>query len=228
MRMSVISTYEKRGGVKSVLCFLLAFLIAFLGIFIWINIKMRPLVTGVTKAYAENIVSYVINDLTREKLREEDYSFIDIQKDGEGKVIALNMNAIDANLFRSRIAVALKDRISSMEIKEAKIPLGNFTRQPFLSGLGPKITVRFLMLPSSEIEINESFSSKGINQTIYTVSLDVTTDVSVYIPTMSSSIELKTGIPIAQTVIVGQVPDSYTHVSGVEGDPEDIVLDIKE
>lgn len=226
MRMSVISTYEKKGGVKSALCFVLASLIAILGILIWINVKLRPLVTSVTRGYAQNAVSYALNKLIEEQLKTDDYSFIDIRTDQEGKVIAVSMDVTDTNLLRSRLIMALEDRIACLEPTVVKIPLGNFTRQPFLSGLGPKVPVRFLMLPSFSINVSDSFKTSGINQTLYTVSLDVTSNVGIYIPTMSSSVELKTNIPVAQTVIVGQVPDSYTDVSGVEGSRGDTVLNL--
>jgi len=195
-------------------------------LFLWVNMKIKPFVTSVTRSYAENTVMNTLNDIVRGELEKNEYDFIDVTYSPTGEVAAVSLNSVDINLLRARLIEELKSRIADLDEKEIGIPIGNFLPYHFLSGMGPKIPVRFLLLSNTSADVKESFASRGINQTLYSISFDVKTKVGVYIPTMSGSSEAECSIPIAQVLISGRVPDSYTNVSGADGDPEDIVLNM--
>lgn len=224
MRMSVVSAYEK-GGLKRALCLVLVSLAAVTAIFVWINIKLRPFVTGVTEGYAKVLVSYTLNSIVKEELEKKDYEFIDVRTNEDGRVMSVNLNAVETNLLRSTLIVTLRERTTAMEEKVVRIPLGNFLPYHYFSGLGPKVPIRFLILSNTSIEFTDDFRAEGINQTLYTVTLDIKTKVRIYIPTMPSTVEVENNIPIAQTLIVGDVPESYTNVEGTTSSAPDVVLD---
>lgn len=226
MRLSVVSVYEKESRLRF-LWYILFALIAFCAVFIWINIKVRPFVISVAKGYATNVVSNTLSGILDEAMKEDDYTFVNVINDSEGKVTAVTMNGADTNLLMTKIAIGLKQRIADMEEIEAMIPLGNFLPYPFLAGVGPEIPVKFLILANTSVNANESFISKGINQSLYTISFHVVTDVGIYIPTMHSSVTVENDIPVAQTLIVGNVPDNYTNVEGMEGTVQDTVLNLE-
>lgn len=226
MRLSVMAVNEKKNPF-GFLWYILFALIVFVVIFIWVNIKVRPFVISVTQGYAENIASNTLNRIIDEAMKENEYNFVNVIRDSGDRVVAVTMNSADTNLFMTRISIGLKNRIADMDEIEARIPLGNFLPYPFLAGLGPKVPVKFLVLASTAVTAEESFLSKGINQSLYTLSLKVVTDVGIYIPAMHSSVRVENQVPIAQTIIVGSVPDSYTNVEGMEGSVQDTVLDIE-
>ncbi len=226
MRLGIVSVYDKRSPVRF-LWYILFLLIAFVVLFIWINIKVRPFIVSVTRGYAENVVSATLNAIIDEVMREDEYTFVNVINDSQNRVVAVTMNSADTNVFMTKIAIGLKKRIANMEEIEARIPLGNFLPYPFLAGVGPKVPVKFLVLTNTAVSVREDFISKGINQSLYTLSLHVVTDVGIYIPAMQSSVTVENEVPIAQTVIVGGVPDSYTNVEGMEGTVQDTVLDIE-
>ncbi|MBR5535941.1 MAG: sporulation protein YunB [Clostridia bacterium] len=226
MRLSIVSGYEKR-SITHFLWYILFVLIMLIALFIWINIKVRPFVISITRGYAENVASNTLNAIIDEAMRENEYNFVNVIKNAEDNVVAVTMNSADTNLFMTKISIGLKNRIADMDEIEAKIPLGNFLPYPFLAGLGPEIPVKFLILATSAVSAREDFVSKGINQSLYTLSLHVVTDVGIYIPAMHSSVTVENEIPVAQTVIVGNVPDSYTNVEGMDGSVQDTVLDIE-
>ncbi len=225
MRLGIVPVYEKRGPVRF-LWYILLLLAAIAAVFIWINIKVRPFMVSVTRGYAENVVSNTLNALIDEIMQNEDFTFVNVIKDSQGRVVAVTMNSADTNVFMTRISIGLKNRIADMEQVEAKIPIGNFLPYPFLAGLGPEVSVKFLVLANTAVSAREEFVSKGINQSLYTLSLHVVTDVGIYIPAMHSSVTVENEVPVAQTLIVGNVPDTYTNVEGVEGSAQDTVLNI--
>lgn len=225
MRLGIVSVYEKRSPVRF-LWYILFLLVAVISVFIWINIKVRPFMVSVTRGYAENVVSNTLNAIIDETMQNEDFTFVNVIKDSSGRVVAVTMNSADTNVFMTRISIGLKNRIADMEQVEAKIPIGNFLPYPFLAGLGPEVSVKFLVLANTAVSAREEFVSKGINQSLYTLSLHVVTDVGIYIPAMHSSVTVENEVPVAQTLIVGNVPDTYTNVEGVEGTAQDTVLNI--
>lgn len=226
MRFSVVSVYERNNSSRF-LRYILFVLVLFTLVFVWANIKIRPFVISVAQGYAKNVASNTLNDIIDDAMKGEEYSFINIIKDGEGKIAAVTMNSADTNLLMTKISIGLKEKIADMDEVEARIPLGNFMPYPFFAGLGPKVPVRFLILANSSVTAEETFTAKGINQTLYTITLHVNTRVGIYIPAMHSSVEIENDIPIAQTLVVGNVPDSYTNVEGMEGTVQDTVLDIE-
>ena len=70
---------------------------------------------------------------------------------------------------------------------------------------------------------SSAFSSAGINQTSHQIELEVTVRIYAAIPGFRSSIETTTNYLVAETVLVGEVPDSFTQV---DGDQADIVRKI--
>lgn len=225
MRMSVDFGCEKPTYKRFLIYIALLFAIA-VGVFIFINLKIRPFVISVTQGYATNAVDNTLNNIIDEVLQKEEYSFVNIVKDGEGQIAAVMMNSADVNLFMTQLSKGMKEKIASMDKIEAKIPLGNFLPHPFFSGLGPDIPIRFLILANNNVGVEEKFVSQGINQTLYTLTLNSDTRVKLYIPTVNTSITVKNSIPVFQTLVVGDVPDSYTNVEGVEGTAQDTVLNI--
>ncbi len=216
--------YEKRSSFFTYIVIVLAI---FAGVFIWINIKVVPFIISVAQGYAENAVSNTLNDIVNKEMSEEEYEFVNLLKDGEGKICAVTMNSGDTNLLMTEIAIGLREKISDMDEIEADIPLGNFTPYPFFAGLGPKIPVKFIILATTGVEAEENFQAQGINQTLYTLNLNVGTKVEIYIPAMHSSVRVESKVPIAQTLIVGNVPDTYTNIEGMEGTVQDTVLDVE-
>lgn len=224
MRMGIGDYYEKKSGV--VLRYIFMALAAFVLIIIWASINIRPMIISVAKGYAENAVANTVNELIESAMSEEEYSFLNIINDSEGRVTAVTMNSADTNLLMTKLTLGLKNKIHNMEEIKADIPLGNFLPYPFFAGLGPDIKVRFLLLANTKSETEETFDAKGINQTLYTLSVNVDTDVGIYIPTMYTRVSVRCNIPLARTLVVGSVPESYTNIEGLEGTAQDAAINL--
>ena len=93
-----------------------------------------------------------------------------------------------------------------------EIPIGNLTGVSLLMGRGPKVPVQIIVLTPSKVEFSNSIITAGINQTKHQVNLEVIVDIDVLIPWDTASTQVKTEVLIADTVIVGKVPDTYMNV----------------
>ena len=66
-----------------------------------------------------------------------------------------------------------------------------------------------MSVTSVNSSLENEFISVGINQTMHKIYIDATIDLSVMVPGYESVVSVSTTVLIAETVIVGKVPDTY-------------------
>ena len=205
---------HKLGGII-ILSAIMAMITAFLYVF---SVSLRPALIRVSQAYAKNVVSQVIDDEVKKVMLEEFFSYdkiVVISRDKDGKVTSVSANSTLINRFTNDLGISIGDELDKISRVKRKIPLSSVFGPDLFSGLGPRITVRFVPISVTNADISHTFEEAGINQTIHTVNLTVTVDMEVLIPMASSTLHIDSGMPIAQTLIVGSVPGTYlTRVNG--------------
>ncbi|MBQ3011679.1 MAG: sporulation protein YunB [Oscillospiraceae bacterium] len=137
--------------------------------------------------------------------------FVDLGVSGDGQVTSLNANMSRINAFSS----ALLEYVGQLDRKniEASIPLGNLTGSSLLLGRGPEIVIQMIMVTSPHIRFRSELSAAGINQTEHRLLLDVVVDIDLLVPWGTVSTQAVTEVLIAQTVIVGRVPNLYMNTT---------------
>ena len=161
-----------------------------------------------------DIVTVNINRAIAELFNEGNYAadyFVTFEKDNSGEVCAVNCNMARINALSSEI---LSRTVNSTENKTltVSIPLGNLTGISLLMGRGPGVPVKILMLTSSKVEFSNDLISAGINQTKHRINLNVLVDVDILMPWGTESSQVKTEVLIADTVVVGSVPQTYLNM----------------
>ena len=84
---------------------------------------------------------------------------------------------------------------------------GSFTGFKLLSGKGPGVPIKISSIGNVVTDLKSEFTSQGINQTLHQIYLCVKTKISVMLPGCSCVSEFETKILIAETIIVGKVPN---------------------
>ena len=87
-----------------------------------------------------------------------------------------------------------------------------------LSGFGPRIPIKISMTGSVDTEIKSEFISQGINQTLHRVYVNFNCDMTVVTPMKRYNQNVVNQFIIAEHVIVGNIPDSYYNLEGMETD----------
>ena len=100
-----------------------------------------------------------------------------------------------------------------MTSSDLSIPLGTLTGSNLLAGRGPHIRVRTQSVGTATARFDNQFSSSGINQTRHRIILDVDVHVSILLPGLTTYTKVSNEISVAETVIVGGVPETYTYFS---------------
>lgn len=182
------------------------------GFLLWMNRQLRPELESLAVAQVNSAVTAAVNDAIVMGIAEENISYDDmvtIETDEHGRVTVLKSNMAQANLLRARLLAAALREVSGLAARTFSIPVGNLTKMELLSGKGPGIRVRILSAGSANAVFRNSFTAAGVNQTLHQVILDVDVKVSVLFPGRTLETAVSIPVCVAETVIVGQVPDTY-------------------
>lgn len=195
------------------------FLLLFLGVSLLLFFQLIPLVTRVALIMAKNTVTQAINEAVISEVSDGVVVYgnlVQFEKDDNGQITAMTNNMAELSRLRAKLANQLISVLSSLTIKEFGIPVGNLTGSPLFSGRGPTIPFRILSVGAVQTEFENSFTSAGINQTLHTILFKVSVNVQVLIPGNTATTTVESKVNIAETVIVGTVPDNYTYFSQFE------------
>lgn len=204
-------TGRQRAGVWLALL-ALALLAAALSL-LW---HLKPVMTSMAMARVSNMVNRIVSAAVNEAVEsgEIDYgNFVIFDKDDTGHITALRSNVAEVNRMQGRIADEILLRLSEVSTSELEIPLGTLTGSALLAGRGPSLCVRMQAVGSANAVFRNQFTAAGINQTRHQIFLDVDVYMSILLPGMKTSTKVSNEIAVAETVIVGGVPDTYTYFS---------------
>ncbi len=217
---------KKRKFRMILYCFFVLCIILFLFFF---ETRMRPVINQVAGARAQSVAVSIINDEVNKIISSKSIGYgtlVNLQKDEHMRVAAVTANIVEMNRLKAELAVNIQKRLRTVDEMQAQIPLGTLISSGIFVGYGPHVKVQFTPVGYADVNIEDSFTEAGINQTRHEIHLTVKATVRVLLPITSISTAVTTDIPIAQSVIIGDVPDSFTSVEGVSGQPQDNLLNL--
>lgn len=215
--------------VRRVLLFLaVSAVLAFL---LYAGAQMRPLLGSLASTRVSNAVNRIVYQAVNEAIDSGQISYeqlVSYEKDNEGRIAMVRSNMAAVNRLQSQILDLILSRIDQVSARELSIPVGSLTGSPLLAGRGPRISVRMESVGSSSARFENQFESAGINQTKHRIVLRIDVYVSILLPGYSAVTQVSNEITVAETVIVGEVPDTYTYFSTVpaeyDADAKDYIL----
>ena len=136
------------------------------------------------------------------------------EKDLDGRITALKTNMSEVNRLKTAILNIINDEILAMDTSALGIPLGNLILPEFLSDRGPEIPVHILSIRNSDGAFTSAFSEAGINQTLHKLTMEVSVDVAILVLGKTLSFTVASQVVVAETIIVGRVPDTLLQTGG--------------
>ena len=197
----------------------LLILLALAGFLLAGMLYLKRISSQIAVSDACDIMTMEVNAAITQVLEEGDYDadwFVRFEKDEAGEVTAISSNMTHVNA----LSATLLDRVIGLTGNRnitVSIPAGNLTGLSLLMGRGPGIPVEIMVLTSSHVEFRNNIVTAGINQTKHQISLLVIVDIDVLVPWGSESAQICTELLIADTVVVGQVPETYLNFDQNEG-----------
>lgn len=138
---------------------------------------------------------------------------VTLEKDTAGRVTMLQANTMRMNELAASIALGAQDQLAQNGGQVVRVPLGAATGVPLFAGSGPKLEVRIVPVGAVSTRFMTEFESAGINQTRHKIYLFLQATVALVLPNGSQQVEVGAQVPIAESIIVGAVPESFVDVN---------------
>ena len=195
-----------------VFCFFLAVVLITLGVVG--TVHLRGLLGNLAETAVSNMVGQVVTEAVSDTIANGDIRYerlISFEKDNNGDITALHSNMAEFNRLQAGITQEVLTRLGEVAERDLVIPLGTLTGSALLAGRGPSFTVRMQSVGSCSARFENRFSQAGINQTTHRIILCVEVNMSILLPGFQTSTQVNASFSVAETVIVGDVPESYTY-----------------
>ncbi len=177
---------------------------------------IRPTLAELALNTATDLVTYAVNETVEEKMDDGSLNYsslVTLEKNSSGEITALVTNMSKINSVQAGIVNDVIEKLSDMDRTTVYIPLGSIIGGSIFSGSGPELRARIVSVSSVNAEFSNEFSDAGINQTRHRIMLEVSVVVGVMVPGYELDDEtVSVEVCIAETVIVGDVPDNYAYL----------------
>lgn len=212
MRPIKARRYYQKSRLKTFLFRAAAVFMSFLILLLLIDARIRPIVKNSAASVINVGITQIINKTVINTLYDisPEYSdIVEVVYGPDGNITYLSLNNTKANMLKSVISKSITEAISKDEARLMRIPWGTLTGIALLSGRGRFINIKITEFSYALIDIRSEFSAAGINQTRHSIILDITIKAHGYVAITHVSTQVQTSLIVAETIIIGDVPNSY-------------------
>lgn len=176
-----------------------------------LNARLRPILLELACTQTSNSITAAIDEaVAAQAVTYTD--LVTLERSESGDIVALTSNMAQANVLRAQLLDTALTALNGLETLEMEVPLGTIFDWDLLSGVGPNVNVRVLYTGTASAEFDNVFSTAGINQTCHQIFFQVHADIAVLLPGRQCRTTVSTRVCIAETVIVGKVPETYLQI----------------
>lgn len=175
------------------------------------DLRLKGSVLEIAQSQAQLQTVEIVNQAVNDKIvAETDYrDIVYIHKDENGRIVMIQANTVILNQIMAKTIKEVVASLNELETQTISIPLGQVTGSVFLAAYGPKVSVRIIPAKQVTVEVENKFEQAGINQTRHLIYFKINTRIKIAVPLVNKNVEVSTTIPLADTIIVGAVPDTY-------------------
>ena len=181
---------------------------------------LRPMLAAAARYQVRSQVTAAVEQWAARDLQERgvDYSdFVTITRNEAGEITALSADMARLNLLRAELSAHLLERLEDSQL-ELTVPVGSLLPFEPTWARGPELHLRALALGTASAEFESEFTSAGINQTRHSLWLELSVPVTVLLPGGGEELTVDSRLCVAETVIVGQVPQTWFQTGGLPAD----------
>lgn len=203
--------------LRSLLGLSVFLLVLFLVFFLMFRSRYRDIIQELAETQVKNTTSDLTNDAIAEQIADGIIQYdriVFFEKDLDGRITALKTNMSEINRLKTDILNIINDEILALDTSDIGIPLGSLFFPELFSGKGPAIPVHILSIRNSDASFSSSFVQAGINQTLHQLTMFVSVDVAILVLGQTGSFTTTSEVVVAETVIVGDVPNTFLQTGG--------------
>lgn len=225
MRLKYYSVTLRQMKIKKSFVF---FLILIIAIFVISSLHYKKIETSLTEICQSNAHSIALKcteDAISQNIGEITYSsIINIEKTENGKIVAITSNVSELNKLSNNLVISLEENLQKNYSSKITVPIGTLLGSKTFGGYGIRVNVKTLPVGDAKIEYLSHFDDVGINQTRHRIIIKITSQVKVIAPFNTVLDEYTKEVVLAETVLIGDIPNSYYNINGVENlETKDII-----
>ena len=183
------------------------------------EVRIRPVAEEMARSLARRTATELI-DAAVGTLLEDGAPPVSVHRSDAG-VASVTVDTRAVALLRTQAVAAVREALASVGRMTVTVPLFNLTGGALTSGFGLPVTVRAVPVGDVTADVRRDFIESGINQTLHTLDLRVKVELCLYLGSRAQTLTLVSDIPLAETVIVGAVPEAYTAINRYEIDEDE-------
>ena len=220
-----IRLFGQMNAKKPFVLFIIAVLLIVISSIYLLN-SITPAIKIACQSRAKAIGVQITEETVNEFIENVEYeTLMNITYNDQGKIIAISANIIELNKLSSEIAYKIQEKLNKLDKVSVRIPITSMMGVNVLSGYGPDISIKLLPMGNIETKFDTKFASEGINQTKHTIYMNILSNITVVAPFIGSSIECNSTVTVAETIIIGDIPDTYYNIEGLQNASELGALD---
>ena len=209
-----------RRGIRRFIRTVIFLLAALILLFILFRVKYSSILRALAQTQVQNSTSDLINDAIDTQIASGNIQYdriVYFEKDLNGRITALKTNMSEVNRLKTSILNTINDEILALDTADLGIPIGSMFLPEILAGKGPAIPVEIIAIRNSEATFSSNFSEAGINQTLQQLVMEISVDVAVLVLGDTNSFTVTSQVVVAETIIVGDVPETFLQTGGLYG-----------
>ena len=201
-------------GVFLLLCFIIIY-----------NTQIIPALLPFAEAKTSTVITSRVQNIIGNGMKSVYSDLVELKYDSNGNVVSLETNIAKLALINSDIVQNVTDELSNNDRISIDVPLGTLSGGALFTGRGPNIRIPLAVSPKITCETENEFFESGINQTLHRIIAKVKVDTYILLPASPKTVSVETKYCVAETVIVGKVPDAYTKINRLEDDISESEID---
>lgn len=195
---------------------MMAGFIAAVSLFIALDHEVRPVILTMAGYQVRVSGLLAINEAVLEQMEQYPYKdeLVILHRDAAGDVTAIETNTAALNKLKAQLTGAVGQKLAQIERSRIEIPLGTLLGWQIFAGKGPEVPFHVVPASSVESSLRSSTDSAGINQIHHQIFITFTVEMSAIIPGYTADVTVENEICIADTLIMGHVPEFYAGTNG--------------
>lgn len=200
---------HNKSAKKKVFFALLCVILVIAAALIAVNRKLDPIVCDIAREQIKNNISRLVSNTVKEKTLGGEY--INVSYSG-GAVSSISADTAALNALEAELVSEISEKISNIEEYDVYVSFSNlFDDEIIFGNTNFKLKAGVQPIYSVSSDIKTELSDAGINQTHYSIILSINVNVNAVLLISTIEIEEEYKICIADTVIVGKVPEIYLY-----------------
>lgn len=207
----------KKSRRSTLLSGIITALILSLAVLVAVDMQIRPIVQKLAQYQGREIATGIISRSVRDVLQDSTVACENLAKityNINGGITSVQTDVTKMNQIQSQISLAVNSGVAELETATIEIPLGTLSGLTYFNARGPVFKFKLRQQGYVKTRLASTFTAAGINQTLHQIVLTVEARAVAVVPTNYTEFEVVSQYILAETVVVGNVPNAYTYVTG--------------